>query len=307
MMKVLKHLEHMELKEGSAVALGTFDGLHIGHQAVINHTVRMAAEKNLQSVVFTFSNLPRHFNKGLYQEERILCIDDKIELFEQLGVDVLVIVPFNSKVQGMSREAFLEYLLKSLNMKSLTVGYNFRFGLKAEGTAQWLLEQQEAFDFECKVVSAVVDQSDVVSSTRIREALRNGDILLANELLGRHHYVSGVVHPGKQLGRTIGYPTANLKISPNMTLIKSGVYVTETIVDGRMYQSVTNVGFNPTFEQEDFNLETFIFDFDEVLYHKSIKVVFRNRIRDELKFGSVEELKDWIAKDVQEAMRFFER
>lgn len=305
-MRVIKSISgSFKPERPQSMALGTFDGVHLGHQQVIMAMLAEAKAMDYDASVFTFSNLPRHYQGHQVAEDRILCLEDKIELFEAIGVDNLWVVPFNEHVQGLAKEDFLGFLLDQLNVRHITVGYNFRFGKGGEGTAQWLLAQQDARDFSCHVVGAIEDGSGAISSTRIREHLRSGDIHLANRLLGRTHYVSGVVHPGKQLGRTIGYPTANLKISPNMTLLKSGVYVTETSVAGVRYASVTNVGFNPTFDQEEFNLETYILDFNESLYHQRIKVYFHHRIRDELKFSGVEELKEWIGRDVEETKRYF--
>jgi riboflavin kinase/FMN adenylyltransferase len=307
-MKVIKHLKQnsdFHIDRSTAIALGTFDGVHLGHQQVINTMIGTARTLDYDALVFTFSNLPKYYQKLRTQENRILSIEDKIELFESLGLDYLWIVPFNEAIKTMTREDFIHYLCTHLNMKHLTIGYNFRFGLDGKGTVEWLKEIHESYGFSCHVIGAIEDTIGPISSTRIRTLLKDGQIESANQLLGRTHYVSGVVHPGKQLGRTIGFPTANLKISPNMTLIKSGVYITETCVDDKRYYSVTNVGYNPTFDQEDFNLETYILDFNEDLYHKRIKVYFHSRIRDELKLNGVEELKEWITKDVQDAKQYF--
>ncbi len=327
-MKVIKNLNgSFRPGRATAIALGTFDGVHLGHQQVIQTMLNTAKAMDYDASVFTFSNLPKLFNRlvskeiqtmtsgalsssslgGLgSQEERILSIDDKIELFETLGVENLWIVPFNEAIQQMPREQFLTFLCSELKMAHLTVGYNFKFGAGGAGDVAWLMSVHKSYGFTCHVVGAISDDTGAVSSTRIRSHLRDGDILGANALLGRHHWVSGVVHPGKQLGRTIGFPTANLKISPNMTLIKSGVYVTETQVGDAFFLSVTNVGYNPTFEQEEFNLETYILDFNQTLYHQRIKVYFRARIRDELKFSGIDELKEWIEKDVLETRKYFE-
>lgn len=312
-MKVIKNLSgSFRPNRPTAIALGTFDGVHLGHQQVIQTMLNTAKAMDYDGSVFTFSNLPKQFNQlsaqksPAYFEDRILSIDDKIELFETLGIENLWIVPFNEGIQQMPREQFLDFLCKELKMEHLTVGYNFKFGAGGAGDVAWLMSVHKEYGFTCHVVGAISDDTGAVSSTRIRQHLRDGDILSANALLGRHHWVSGVVHPGKQLGRTIGFPTANLKISPNMTLIKSGVYVTETQVGDELFLSVTNVGYNPTFEQEEFNLETYILDFDRTLYHQRIKVYFRARIRDELKFSGVEELKEWIEKDVVETRKYFE-
>ncbi len=304
-MKVFTSLEHLSIEDKTAVAMGTFDGVHKAHMVIINKMLEVAKAKQLKSAVFTFTNVPRHTNEKPFEVSQLLSSEEKLEIFKSLGIDIVVILPFDEKVKQIKHTTIMDYLKEKLNIQSLFIGYNFKFGYQAKGTTKWLVDNAPNYNFTCNVISLIDDGEGAISSTRIRSYLKDGQIEKANALLGRHYFVTGIVKTGKQLGRTIGFPTANLTVKSHMTNIKSGIYITETTADGKCYQSVTNVGFNPTFEQTDFNLETYLFNFNEDLYGKYIKVAFIKRIRDELKFKNAEELKKWIAKDVETAKKYF--
>lgn len=310
-MKVIRTLN--ELKENlkplpSGVAIGTFDGLHIGHQQVIKALVDTCAKRNLRSVVYTFANHPREFTAKESLPNRILTVDEKIDLLDGMGIDVLIMVEFDRDHMEIEAETFVEdILIKVLNTKYLAAGFNFHFGLGARGDVALLAGLGEAFGFEVAVVPPFEMDGCPVSSTRIRSLLKQGDIEAVNRLLGRHHTVSGVVVHGKKRGTVMGFPTANLAVSHNMTLIRPGVYVTRTWIGKAHYKSVSNVGYNPTFSQTEFTLETFILDYHEDLYHHYITVEFLHRLRGEIRFDSKEELMDRISKDVQETRQYFKQ
>lgn len=292
----------------SGVAIGTFDGLHIGHQQVIKALVNTCVEKNLRSVVYTFANHPREFTDKDALPNRILTVDEKIDLFDGMGIDLLIMVEFDRDHMEIEAETFVsEILLKVLNTKYLVAGYNFHFGLGARGDSELLSRMGEVNGFEVTVVPPFEFDGVPVSSTRIRELLKEGDIEAVNRLLGRHHTVSGIVVHGKKRGTILGFPTANLAVSHNMTLIRPGVYVTRTWIGKEHHKSVSNVGYNPTFSQTEFTLETFILDYHADLYHHYITVEFLHRMRDEIKFDSKEALMDQIAKDVQDARQYFKQ
>lgn len=292
----------------SGVAIGTFDGLHIGHQQVIKALVDTCAEKNLRSVIYTFANHPREFTDKDALPNRILTVDEKIDLFDGMGIDLLIMVEFDRDHMEIEAETFVsEILLKVLNTKYLVAGYNFHFGLGARGDSELLSRMGEVNGFEVTVVPPFELDTVPVSSTRIRELLKDGDIEAVNRLLGRHHTVSGMVVHGKKRGTVLGFPTANLAVSHNMTLIRPGVYVTRTWIGKEHHKSVSNVGYNPTFSQTEFTLETFILDYHADLYHHYITVEFLHRMRDEFKFDSKEALMNQIAKDVQDARQYFKQ
>ncbi len=310
-MKVIRTLK--ELKENlkplpSGVAIGTFDGLHIGHQQVIKALVDTCAKQDLRSVVYTFANHPREFTVKESRPNRILTVDEKIDLLDGLGIDVLIMVEFDRDHMEIEAETFVkEILIKVLNTKYLAAGYNFHFGLGARGDVDLLTALGKTYDFTVTVVPPFELDGCPVSSTRIRELLKKGDIEAVNRLLGRHHTVSGVVVHGKKRGTVMGFPTANLAVSHNMTLIRPGVYVTRTWIGKSHYKSVSNVGYNPTFSQTEFTLETFILDYHEDLYHHYITVEFLHRLRGEIRFESKETLIEQIGRDVQDARLYFKQ
>lgn len=306
-MKVITTLDGQAITQASAVAMGTFDGVHRAHRVVINKMLSYARACGLASVVFTFTNVPKHTDDHPTEISQLLSTEEKLEILADLGVDIVVILPFDEKLKAISHTAIIDYLVTRLNMRQLFVGYNFKFGNKALGTAEWLSQNAVSYGFNCRIIPEVAGGGLTISSTRIRKLLSDGAVESANNLLGRPHFVSGVVKSGKRIGRTIGFPTANLTIGQHMTNIKSGVYITQTTVAGKTYPSVSNVGFNPTFEQTDFNLETYIMNFDADVYGQTIKVSFLKRIRDELKFDTIDELKRWIKNDVNTALNYFDQ
>lgn len=310
-MKVIRSLTELRKNLNpmpSGVAIGTFDGLHIGHQQVIKALVDTCVEKNLRSVVYTFANHPREFTDKDALPNRILTVDEKIDLFDGMGIDLLIMVEFDRDHMEIEAETFVsEILLKVLNTKYLVAGYNFHFGLGARGDSEQLSRMGEVNGFEVTVVPPFELDGVPVSSTRIRDLLKDGDIEAVNRLLGRHHTVSGMVVHGKKRGTILGFPTANLAVSHNMTLIRPGVYVTRTWIGKEHHKSVSNVGYNPTFSQTEFTLETFILDYHADLYHHYITVEFLHRMRDEIKFDSKEALMNQIAEDVQDARQFFKQ
>lgn len=310
-MKVIRSLT--ELRENlklmpSGVAIGTFDGLHIGHQQVIKALVSTCAQKDLRSVVYTFANHPREFTDIDALPNRILTVDEKIDLFDGMGIDVLVMVEFDRDHMEIEAESFVEdILVKLLGTRYLAAGYNFHFGLGARGDTALLKEMSSKSGFEVTVVPPFELDGIPVSSSRIRELLKLGDVEAVNRLLGRHHTVSGQVVHGKKRGTIMGFPTANLAVSHNMTLIRPGVYVTRTWIGKEHHKSVSNVGYNPTFSQTEFTLETFILDYHADLYHHYITVEFLHRLRDEVRFDSREGLMTQIEQDVQDARRYFKQ
>ncbi len=306
-MEIIRDLDELSrVNVNTGVALGTFDGLHIGHQEVIRKMILNCQRRNLKSCVFTFANHPRELTTNAGAPPRILTLDDKVKLLESYGVDILVILNFDKRLMSIEPDAFVrDILIKGLNTRYLTVGFDFRFGKKAAGNVELLRAYANDGHYEVDIVSPVIAEGEKISSSAIRALLKEGRIEDVNNQLGRHYHVSGEVVSGKRVGNTIGFPTANLKISSNMTLIKPGVYVTKTTVRDTVYYSVSNVGYNPTFDQKMFNLETYILDFNKDIYNEIITVEFHTRIRDEIKMDSLEQLIDYIKKDVGFTKEYF--
>lgn len=301
-MRIYHSLDSLHL-DPSAVALGTFDGVHIAHQAVIKNMVKHARAHQLLSVVYTFSNHPKELREE-NPPKRLMTPEQKEKLLASLGVDVLVMVPFDESQLNIPAEDFVEeILLKKINTKHITVGYDFKFGKKAKGCVNLLSKYQDYFTLD--VVEPIKNDDLTISSTNIRKFLLAGDVEMANELLGRYYDIHGLVIHGKHMGRKLGYPTINLQTTYEMSVLKPGVYITKTRVNGIEHPSVTNVGFNPTFNQENFNVETYILDFEGDLYGQHVEVLFIKFISPEMKFDSLEDLIKKIDGDVQMARDYF--
>ena len=306
-MEIIRDISELDrVTQSTGVALGTFDGLHIGHQEVIRTMILNCQKRNIKSCVFTFSNHPRGLTTSNGAPPRILSLADKTKLLESFGVDILVLLRFDERLMGIPADEFVrDILINGLNTRYLTVGFDFRFGKGAKGNVNLLKAYSEDGHYDVDIVSPIERDGEKISSSAIRELLMDGNIEDVKAQLGRHHHVSGEVVKGKRLGNEIGFPTANLKISANMTLIKPGVYVTKTSVRDTVYYSVSNVGYNPTFDQKMFNLETYILDFDKDIYGEIITIEFYTRIRDELKMSSIDQLVEYIKNDVNVTREYF--
>ena len=290
----------------SALALGTFDGVHIAHKEVIESVVNVAKKAGLLSVVYTFSNHPKEMNDSVETPKKLITPEKKIEIIKNLGVDVLIIVPFDERQLNIEAETFLQSIIvDKINAKHIIVGYDFRFGQNAKGCVNMLSDHQEIYDYTLDIIKPIRHDGVIVSSTIIRNYLLNGQVEEANTLLGRKYDLKGKIIKGKQVGKTLGFPTINLETTYDMSILKPGVYITETLLDDKIYPSVTNVGFNPTFNQQNFNVETFILDFDQDLYDETVHILFTRFIRPEIKFDNLEDLIKRIDEDVEITKEYF--
>lgn len=295
-MVIFRNLEDIKNIEKTAVALGNFDGIHKGHQVLINRAVKIASEKNIKSAVFTFSDHPRNVIAGKNVVKNIIYEDEKIEILEKMGVDYLFSISFR-EIMKLSPQSFVdEILIKRFMIDTAVCGFNFTYGYKAAGTAD-MLSEMAAGRFDVSVVAPVMVDGEVVSSTLIREKIISGNVEAVPELLGRNFTIRGTVIHGNELGRTIGFPTCNIVIDENMAALPNGVYMTNCYMDHVKYHSITNVGNKPTVGHFGKNIETNIFDFDEDIYDRKITVEFIRKIRDEKKFDSLDELKEQIHRD----------
>lgn len=306
-MKIFFEIEEIDPDiSPTSVALGTFDGLHIGHIEVLNAMKEAAAEKGLKSFVYTFSNHPREVLTPDNVPSKIMDIDEKVQIFTRVDIDYLALIRFDESQILYEPEDFIkEILIDKLNMKHLTVGYDYRFGKRAGGDVDILVSLSEKYGYSYEIVKPIMRNETRISSTLIRELLQDGRIEEANFYLGRSHFVKGTVVKGKNIGHTLGFPTANLRIKENISTIKPGVYITETIWLGKTYPSVTNVGFNPTFEQTGIHMETYIIGIDQKMYDEVIEVHFIKRLRDELKFDSVDALVVAMNADLEKTRAHF--
>lgn len=299
----LTDLTHMY--ENIVVALGTFDGIHIGHQKIINKAIDLAKSINGTSIVVTFSNHPLEIINVNLCPPQINSNFEKEKILENIGLDILFNVPFTKSLLSLSPEDFLSLLCDYLNPKYLVVGPNYSFGYKGKGTPQLLKELGDKFGFNAYIHPEVYYDQMMVSSTRIRNLLIEGNIVLANKLLGRPFSFHGTVCQGDQRGRLLGFPTANILDSTEKILPAAGVYVTKTNVNDDAYFSITNIGVNPTFNGNNKHIETHLFDFNDNLYKKRIKIEFFERIRNEKRFESIDFLKKQISDDILSAKKFW--
>ncbi len=306
-MKIFFELEDIDVeKSETSVALGTFDGLHIGHIEVLNRMKHIAEEKGLKTFVYTFSNHPKEFLSPDQVPPKIMDIEEKVQIFTRIDLDYLALIRFDEDQNTYEPEDFIkQVLIEKLNMKHLTVGYDYRFGNKAKGDINLLLSLSEKYGYACDIIQPIMRNDVRVSSSLIRELLKEGRIEEANYYLGRKHFIKGTVVRGKGVGHTLGFPTANLRIKDNISTIKPGVYITETVWKGKTYPSATNVGFNPTFDQTGIHLETYIIGINQAMYDEVIEVHFLKRLRDEKKFDSLADLVDEMNGDLEKTRLYF--
>ncbi|KMT23060.1 bifunctional riboflavin kinase/FAD synthetase [Clostridium cylindrosporum] len=304
-MKIFKgNFESLKLSEEVCIALGTFDGVHRGHQAIIREAVETAKEKNLKSAVLTFDIHPRSLLYKVNAPKLITDNQSKSKIIETLGVDYLLFVKFDESLRNLDDLTFLEGLVKRLNAKAIVCGYNYTFGKGGRGNSDLLNHYSDLFHFDLKVVDRVSFGSEKISSTVIREKISQGNIKEANRLLGYNLFCIGEVVKGKGLAHTIGFPTANVIIEDNLCF-KNGVYITLTHIDNSIYPSITNVGYTPTVESKYRVMETNIFDFSNNIYGKNIKVEFLEFLRGETKFPSVEDLIKRVNIDIKDSKEYF--
>ena len=295
-MIVITSLEELEQINKSAVTIGKFDGLHKGHKALIEKTVDYAKKNNMKSVVFTFSNHPANFFER-EKVRKIITNKDKITTMKNLGVDIVINLPFDEYMTKISAIDFVENILvKKLNAKKIYVGHDFTFARNKEGDAILLKALGGEYDFDVEIVKPIKINNIRVSSTYIRNLLAQGKVENVKEYLGHNYIVEGKVIGGKQLGRTIGFPTANLKFKENLILPRPGIYATKVYIKDKVYMGATNIGFNPTVRVEKL---THILEFSQDIYGETIKIEFLERLRDEKKFDSLDGLKEQLKKDTK--------
>ncbi len=302
-MKICHKLSDFLPKGNAVVTTGTFDGVHVGHQKIISRLVEKAKEIDGESVLLTFWPHPKLVISNANVSRILTTIEEKIELVEKLGVDHMVILPFTREFSELSREQYIEeILIQNLGTKAIVIGYDHRFGKNREGGIDYLLEHSTRFKIKIEEINRQEVDNITISSTKIRRAIAEGNVKIAKELLGRNYHFSGTVVKGRQLGRTIGFPTANVKIENEFKLIpKTGVYVVKAFVRGQYYGGVMNIGSRPTVEGKGVTQEVNIFDFSEDIYGENVLVELIDFIRDEKKFSGIDELKAQIALDAKQA------
>ena len=298
-MKVHHSLSSFNPEKKSIVTIGTFDGVHVGHKKILKKVVEQSIKTNCESVVLTFFPHPRMVLQQNSDIKLLNTIEEKIELTASIGIDNLIIHPFNKEFSELSAEEFVKSILVvKLNIKKIIIGYDHRFGKNRSADINDLKEYGEKYHFEVEEIEAKEINEIAISSTKIRNAITNGNISLANDYLGYAYTLTGIIVKGNQLGRTIGFPTANIHIKEDYKLIpKNGVYIVKSTIDSETVFGMMNIGTRPTIDGKNQTLEVHFLDFDKDIYDKLICIQIINRIRDEIKFKDLDTLKNQIIKD----------
>lgn len=283
------------------LTIGTFDGVHIGHQAIINRINAIAKQTECESALLTFSPHPRHVLHTEDQEMRLLLSQsEKQEILEKTGLNHLIIHPFSQAFSRIKPANFVrDFLVEKLNVHTLVVGYDHHFGRNREGSIDELAHLAEVYDFRIeKIQPQVTNDETIVSSTKIRRLIEQGDITTANSFLGYSFCIRGKVVVGNGLGRKIGFPTANIMVEDKWKMVpKDGVYVVKVNLHGKQFGGMMNIGFKPTFSHQQRTLEVHIFDFNQEIYHQELRIAFLGRIREEQKFDNVDALVQQLMLD----------
>jgi riboflavin kinase / FMN adenylyltransferase len=302
-MKTIVGLENIQQPlKNPALTIGNFDGVHLGHQVLYQRVKEWARKLDGESVVMTFHPHPMRILVPENDLSFITSHERKMELIAACGIDTAIVVPFLRGFAQISARDFVEKILVGrIGVKAIVVGHDYRFGRKREGDIDYLDTLGQEFQFAVEIVPAIQIDGMLVSSTRIRQLVKEGQLQEASKLLGRPYEVTGTVIKGRDRGgRLLGFPTANVKVS-DKACPKGGVYAVQVMVRGKTYRGAANLGYNPTFANTAFSVEVYILDFSENIYDECITVRFVQRLRDEKRFSGVEELKEQIHRDVQKA------
>ncbi|MDP1994198.1 MAG: bifunctional riboflavin kinase/FAD synthetase [Ignavibacteria bacterium] len=292
----------MEKNVNTIITIGTFDGVHLGHQEIFNVLINKSKNNGCRSFVITFEPHPRMVIQPNSDLKLLTTFQEKVEILEKMGIDNLLVIPFTKEFSQLTSEDFFrKYILEGIGVKRMVIGYDHHFGKGRDGDEQKIRELGALNNFEVQKTEAVTINEIVVSSSKIRNALSEGEVKTAAQMLGRNYSFSGLVVVGDKRGRELGFPTANIQLENESKLIpKNGVYAVKVFLEERIFNGVMNIGLRPTFKDTKIVLsEVHILDFNEDIYGKQIRVEFIDRIRDEKKFDSKEELIKQIEIDKQ--------
>ncbi|MFV5697163.1 bifunctional riboflavin kinase/FAD synthetase [Flavobacterium sp. ZT3R17] len=308
-MKIFHSINDFSSNKKTILTLGTFDGVHIGHKKILEKLIQKTKNEDYESLVLTFFPHPRMVLQEHSDIKLLNTIDEKIDLLEQIGIENLVIHPFDETFSRLTAEEFVKTILVDrFHIQKIIIGYDHRFGRNRTANIDDLIAFGKEYNFEVEQISVQEINDISVSSTKIRTALLDGDMDLANKYLGYDYFLTGVVVKGKQLGRTINFPTANLKIEENYKLIpQNGVYIVKSTINQKTVFGMMNIGFNPTVDGQIQTIEVHYFDFDTDLYNQKIRISILHRIRSEQKFESVALLKEQLEKDKKTATDYLSK
>lgn len=307
-MKTIFGAESVKFAKGfTAVGLGNFDGLHVGHMALVNTLTSEARLNGLESMIYTFTKHPENILRKKLFTPLLTTVGKRIQLLSDTTLQYIYFDEFDENYSRMKPECFIrEVLLDRLGAKLVVAGFNYRFGYMGQGDISLLKDLGKKYNFKVIIIPPIKIDNEIISSTLVRGYVAKGDMENVFKLLGRHYSITGEVLDGKRIGRRIGFPTANLQPEEYLIMPHIGVYITKTLYDGAFYSSLTNIGFNPTFGGEvRISAETHILNFDRDIYRSSIEVFFLTKLRNEKKFKNGDELAEQIKRDVQAAKEYF--
>ena len=298
-MKIYRSIEDYDEDKRSVVTIGTFDGIHLGHQKILSRLIKSSKSKDLNSVVLTFFPHPRIILNKYNEVKMIDTLDEKIIHLNEIGIDSLIIHPFDKNFSLLSANQFIkDFLVDKLKIKHIIIGYDHRFGKGREASVTDLKNYADDYDFTVEEIKAQEIEKITVSSTKIRNSINQGDIKTTEKYLGRSFNLTGKIVKGDGLGKKINYPTANIFIEETYKIIpKDGVYLVETIIEDKLFNGMMNIGHRPTIGTNVKSIEVHLFNFNEDIYGKVISIKMISKIRDEKKFSSIEALKEQLVKD----------
>lgn len=307
-MKTYFNISEFSSIKGTVVTLGTFDGVHLGHQKILSKVTEASKSLDLDSLVLTFHPHPRTVLQDGTDLKLLNSIEEKIELLDTCAIEHLIIHPFDKAFSRLTAEEFVSsVLVKQFNVKKIIIGYDHRFGRNRTATIADLIEFGETFGFDVEQISAEEINEITISSTKIRNALQNGAIQIANQYLGYPYRITGTVIKGQQLGRTIGFATANINLTSLDKLIPcNGVYIARASLQNKTYEGVMNIGMRPTVDGQTQHIEIHLFDFNASIYDEKITIELLEYIRPEQKFEHLDALKSQITADKETAIRYFQ-
>lgn len=297
-MERIKVLDNDKNKIETVIALGNFDGVHKGHQKLIERMIDKARTMGLKTSILAFENHTKQVISGK-KTDLLTCKKQRNQIIEGLGVDILYSLLFDKFIMSLSPESFIkEILIDKLNVKGIFVGTDYRFGHKAQGDSKLLRDLGEKYNLYVEVIEPLYMDDEIVSSTRVRKLIKEANFQEAKRLLGRDYSIIGKIIHGKKIGRFLGFPTANIEPITNYCLPMNGVYDTDTLVGLQKYRSASSVGFNPTFKESTLKIESHLLDFTGSLYGQYIELFFNKFLREELEFANLESLKEQMSLDV---------
>ena len=308
-MKIFHSINDFRSSKKTILTLGTFDGVHIGHRKILERIAQNTENGKYESLVLTFFPHPRMVLQGESEVKLLNTLSEKIDLLEKIGVQNLVIHPFDITFSRLTAEEFVKtVLIDQFDIKKIIIGYDHRFGRNRTANIDDLIAFGKQYDFEVEQISVQEIDAVSISSTKIRNALMEGNMALANEYLGYEYFLTGTIVRGKQLGRTIDFPTANLQMEENYKLIpRNGVYVVKSTINQKTVFGMMNIGLNPTVAGENLAIEIHFFDFDEELYDQKISVSLLEYLRPEQKFESIAFLKQQLEKDRNTSLAYINK